>query len=70
MKDMYFHKMGPALASAGITNTMGSRRDWPMQVRHSVFQELLSETPKWLISKEISFPSLSSLFVIVCFIII
>ncbi len=52
---MYFAKMAPALKAAGITNVAGSRRDWPLQARQEVFQELLAETPKWLISKEVSY---------------
>jgi PI-3-kinase-related kinase SMG-1 len=51
---MYFNKMAPALKDAGITNGLGSRREWPMHVKQAVFQELLAETPKWLIAKEIS----------------
>eukprot|EP00026_Physarum_polycephalum_P000029 Phypoly_transcript_00029.p1 GENE.Phypoly_transcript_00029~~Phypoly_transcript_00029.p1 ORF type:complete len:2984 (-),score=506.25 Phypoly_transcript_00029:303-8192(-) len=51
--DMYFNKMVPALKAAGITNGTGSRREWPMHVKQAVFQELLAETPKWLIAKEL-----------------
>ncbi|CAG8459304.1 17347_t:CDS:10, partial [Acaulospora colombiana] len=50
--DMFFEKIGKALKKEGWAPTT-SRRNWPHIVLRSVFLELLSETPRDLLEKEI-----------------
>ncbi|KAL6068818.1 Serine/threonine-protein kinase smg1 [Balamuthia mandrillaris] len=50
--DMFYAKIIPALKKKGITNIM-SRRDWPFDVLKHIFVQLVKETPRWILSKEL-----------------
>lgn len=45
--DIFYAKLVPALREKEITNVM-ARSEWPMDVKHQVFLELVAETPKYL----------------------
>eukprot|EP01012_Entosiphon_sulcatum_P046293 TRINITY_DN6213_c0_g1_i2.p1 TRINITY_DN6213_c0_g1~~TRINITY_DN6213_c0_g1_i2.p1 ORF type:complete len:3158 (+),score=468.32 TRINITY_DN6213_c0_g1_i2:1235-9475(+) len=50
--DQFFSKLIPALREAGITN-VASRGDWPADVLKRVLKELMTETPKDLLAREL-----------------
>jgi len=50
--DRFYSKMIPALKAIGITNYL-SRREWPVDIVKRIFNELVSETPKDLLAKEL-----------------
>jgi hypothetical protein len=53
--DTFYAKILPALKERKVDVTV--RREWPHDVLLSVFNELLAETPKWLLSQALWFAS-------------
>ncbi|KAJ3672785.1 hypothetical protein LUZ60_006159 [Juncus effusus] len=49
--DMYYGKIIPALKEKGIRRVI-SRRDWPLDVKRKVLLDLMKETPRQLLSRE------------------
>lgn len=50
--DMFYGKMLPALKERGLRKVL-SRRDWPQEVKRKVLLELMKETPRQLLYKEL-----------------
>ncbi|PRP88184.1 hypothetical protein PROFUN_04007 [Planoprotostelium fungivorum] len=50
--DQFYNKLVPALKERGVHNAI-SRRDWPIDTLEKVLAELMSETPKDILSKEL-----------------
>eukprot|EP00106_Octopus_bimaculoides_P021655 XP_014789097.1 PREDICTED: serine/threonine-protein kinase SMG1-like isoform X1 [Octopus bimaculoides] len=50
--DIYYNKLTPALKEKGIVN-MENRKEWPLTILRKVLEELMSETPKDLLAKEL-----------------
>jgi PI-3-kinase-related kinase SMG-1 len=50
--DMFYGKMLPALRERGLRKVM-SRKDWPHDVKRKVLLELMKETPRQLLYKEL-----------------
>ncbi|KAL6522620.1 Serine/threonine-protein kinase smg1 [Orobanche minor] len=50
--DMFYGKIIPALKEKGIRRVI-SRRDWPHDVKRKVLLDLMSETPKQLLHREL-----------------
>lgn len=50
--DMFYGKMLPALKDRGLRK-VSSRRDWPQDIKRKVLLELMKETPRQLLYKEI-----------------
>ena len=57
--DLFYDKIIPALKEHGITRAT-SRKEWPHDVLRNVFQQLLQETPRDLVSRQIWCSSASS----------
>jgi len=57
--DLFYDKIIPALKEHGITRAT-SRQEWPHDVLRNVFQRLLQETPRDLVSRQIWCSSASS----------
>lgn len=49
--DLFYSKLTPLLKERGIT--LDNRKEWPLQVLKQVLSELMAETPKDLLAKEI-----------------
>ena len=49
---MFYGELLPALQTKGIANA-ASRQEWPMEVLKQVFRTLSSQTPRWLLEKEL-----------------
>lgn len=50
--DIYYNKLTPALKEKGIIN-LENRKEWPLNILKKVLEELMSETPKDLLAKEL-----------------
>lgn len=50
--DMFYGKIIPALKEKGLRKVI-SRRDWPQEVKRKVLLELMKETPRQLLYKEL-----------------
>ncbi|MCO5549966.1 hypothetical protein L7F22_003443 [Adiantum nelumboides] len=50
--DMFYGKLLPALKERGLRR-VSSRRDWPQEVKRKVLVELMKETPRHLLYKEL-----------------
>ncbi|XP_070580922.1 serine/threonine-protein kinase SMG1-like [Ptychodera flava] len=50
--EVYYSKMTPALKEKGVTD-LSSRKEWPQSVMRQVLQELMDDTPRDLLSKEL-----------------
>ncbi|XP_048245963.1 serine/threonine-protein kinase SMG1-like isoform X1 [Haliotis rufescens] len=50
--DIYYNKLTPALKDKGIDN-LDSRKEWPLSVLRNVLEELMEETPKDLLAREL-----------------
>ncbi|KAI5077935.1 hypothetical protein GOP47_0007759 [Adiantum capillus-veneris] len=50
--DMFYGKLLPALKERGVRK-VSSRRDWPQEVKRKVLVELMKETPRHLLYKEL-----------------
>lgn len=50
--DMFYGKLLPALKERGLRK-VSSRRDWPQEVKRKVLLELMKETPRQLLYREI-----------------
>lgn len=50
--EIYYNKLTPLLKEKGITNLEG-RKEWPLSILIQVLQELMNETPKDLLAKEL-----------------
>ena len=57
--DLFYEKIMPALKEFGISH-ITSRRDWPVEVLRTVFAQLVQETPRELLAREIQCSCLSS----------
>ena len=50
--EVFYGKMTPALKDKGITN-LDNRKEWPMVIMRKVLEDLMSETPKDLLAREL-----------------
>ncbi|XP_067130817.1 serine/threonine-protein kinase SMG1 [Centruroides vittatus] len=50
--EIYYNKLTPLLKEKGITN-LEARKEWPLTILLQVLQELMNETPKDLLAKEL-----------------
>ncbi|KAL4241086.1 Serine/threonine-protein kinase smg1 [Mactra antiquata] len=50
--EVYYNKLNPLLRERGIKDAE-SRKDWPLSVQRKVLEELMSETPRDLLAKEL-----------------
>ncbi|GLH00101.1 Serine/threonine-protein kinase ATR [Gryllus bimaculatus] len=57
--ELFYNKLGPLLKERGITN-VENRKDWPLPVLRQVLTELMEETPKDLLAKELWCNSINS----------
>lgn len=51
--DLYYNKLTPLLAKHNLDPAKSSRAEWPVEVMKQVLGELINETPKDLIAKEL-----------------
>eukprot|EP01132_Coremiostelium_polycephalum_P008325 gene8325-10225_t len=61
--EIFYSKLTPLFEEKGIPKTL-SRSEWPKDLLIQVYQELMNETPRWLLSRELwySSSSISELF--------
>ncbi|GLG95063.1 Serine/threonine-protein kinase Smg1 [Gryllus bimaculatus] len=57
--ELFFNKLRPLLKEVGIGNT-NNRKEWPLPVLRQVLTELMEETPKDLLAKELWYNSVNA----------
>lgn len=57
--ELFYHKLNPLLQENGVKN-LDNRKEWPFAILKQVLSELMSETPKDLITKELWCHSINS----------
>ncbi|UYV62499.1 SMG1 [Cordylochernes scorpioides] len=50
--ELYYNKLTPLLKEKGVTN-MENRKEWPLSVQLQVLKELMEQTPRDLLAKEL-----------------